>query len=205
MGCFPFVSAQRKHSDANDSTVIVPRGNVPTTQDWKALSPASIKEISEVMPGVWLGSLHAAADHAALKQRGITHILNLAGRDAYAPDIVLFNEAVRNTQDPSSFTYKNKEVKDVSSAKLSNLFTETTGFIRQGAKAGGVLVHCMMGVSRSSSCVIAYLIDTKGMTFDDAFALVKSRRVAAIPNAGFTKQLREHARLRAERMAKGGG
>jgi len=128
-----------------------------------------------------------------------------AGRDAYAPDIVLFNEAVRNTQDPSSFTYKNKEVKDVSSAKLSNLFTETTGFIRQGAKAGGVLVHCMMGVSRSSSCVIAYLIDTKGMTFDDAFALVKSRRVAAIPNAGFTKQLREHARLRAERMAKGGG
>jgi protein-tyrosine phosphatase len=34
----------------------------------------------------------------------------------------------------------------------------------------------MAGVSRSVSLVLAYFIKNKGMTYDDAYKLVKSRR-----------------------------
>jgi protein-tyrosine phosphatase len=39
-----------------------------------------------------------------------------------------------------------------------------------------VLVHCMAGVSRSVTIVLAYLIKEKAMGFDQAYALVKNRR-----------------------------
>ncbi|KAI5119809.1 hypothetical protein M0805_006942 [Coniferiporia weirii] len=54
-----------------------------------------------------------------------------------------------------------------------------------------VLVHCQQGISRSAAIVIAYLIWSKGMDYDDAFGLVKSRRRCVKPNSGFEKTLRE--------------
>jgi protein-tyrosine phosphatase len=47
----------------------------------------------------------------------------------------------------------------------------------------------MAGVSRSSSVVIAYLIREKGMTYDEAFGIVKVKRSIIDPNRGFVKQL----------------
>jgi protein-tyrosine phosphatase len=37
-------------------------------------------------------------------------------------------------------------------------------------------VHCIAGVSRSVSIVLAYLIRDKGMTYDEAYQSVKVRR-----------------------------
>lgn len=52
-----------------------------------------------------------------------------------------------------------------------------------------VLVHCNAGVSRSVSVVVAFLILDHGMSYEDAFALVKDVRPCARPNQGFLKQL----------------
>lgn len=60
---------------------------------------------------------------------------------------------------------------------------------------GGVLVHCHAGVSRSSSCVIAYLMQEHGMSFKEAFAYASKRRPIIFPNMGFQKQLLEFERL----------
>jgi hypothetical protein len=53
-------------------------------------------------------------------------------------------------------------------------------------------VHCVQGISRSASVVLAYLIKYEGMSTDAAVALVKRRRGIANPNAGFLRQLRAY-------------
>ena len=55
-----------------------------------------------------------------------------------------------------------------------------------------MLVHCVQGISRSASVVLAYLIKYEGMSTDAAVALVKRRRGIANPNAGFLRQLRAY-------------
>lgn len=50
------------------------------------------------------------------------------------------------------------------------------------------------GVSRSTTCVIAYLIQERAMTFTKALNFVRLRRPIVCPNIGFQKQLLEFER-----------
>jgi predicted protein tyrosine phosphatase len=52
-----------------------------------------------------------------------------------------------------------------------------------------VLVHCMMGISRSSTMVIAYLMSELGMPFQVALSFVQNKRRIVDPNSGFRSQL----------------
>ena len=55
-----------------------------------------------------------------------------------------------------------------------------------------VLVHCQGGVSRSSSIIISYLMNTKRMRLKEAIEYVSERRPAIAPNSGFMKQLERY-------------
>jgi protein-tyrosine phosphatase len=50
-------------------------------------------------------------------------------------------------------------------------------------------VHCIQGISRSVTFVIAYLIFTNGYDYKKAEAFVKERRGIACPNNGFMVEL----------------
>jgi protein-tyrosine phosphatase len=52
-----------------------------------------------------------------------------------------------------------------------------------------VLFHCAAGVSRSASFVIAYLMKDQGISYQEAFNFVKSKRSIIRPNSGFVQQL----------------
>lgn len=54
---------------------------------------------------------------------------------------------------------------------------------------GRVLVHCLMGVSRSATLVLAFLMITEGLTLQEAVAAVRPHRDIC-PNPGFLQQLR---------------
>ena len=54
-----------------------------------------------------------------------------------------------------------------------------------------MLVHCVAGVSRSSSVALGFLMKHRGFSFVDALQLVKSKRPAAYPNPAFTAALLE--------------
>lgn len=72
-------------------------------------------------------------------------------------------------------------------------------FLTSVKECGGrVLVHCNAGVSRSTSVVIGYLMLVNGMSFSDAYGLVKLKRSCCRPNDGFLKQLQQisHTKLR---------
>lgn len=52
-----------------------------------------------------------------------------------------------------------------------------------------VLVHCVMGRSRSATLVLAYLMVKHSLSVVDAIEQVRQRR-CILPNHGFLKQLR---------------
>ena len=137
--------------------------------------------MNKIADRLYLGNLQASHDLAQLKQHGITHILTVA--TGIKP---LF---------PKEFVYKVIQVADVSSTSLMRHFPAAISFIKEGIRQGGVLVHCHAGVSRSSACVIAYLMQDKGLSFQDAFKYASSRRPIIFPNMGFQKQLHEFEKL----------
>ncbi|CAJ0566131.1 unnamed protein product, partial [Mesorhabditis spiculigera] len=52
-----------------------------------------------------------------------------------------------------------------------------------------VLVHCVAGVSRSASIVLAYLTKYHCRSLRDAYHLMKMKRPLVRPNLGFWRQL----------------
>ncbi len=56
-------------------------------------------------------------------------------------------------------------------------------------KGGRILVHCIQGISRSVTLVIAYLILKQKINYDEAFKIVQAKRSIASPNLGFSIQL----------------
>ncbi len=54
-----------------------------------------------------------------------------------------------------------------------------------------VLVHCAAGISRSSTLVLAYLMNCEKMKLFDAFKQVRSKRCVIWPNIGFMNMLIE--------------
>ena len=54
---------------------------------------------------------------------------------------------------------------------------------------GRVFVHCLMGVSRSATLVLAFLMIAEGLRLQEAVAAVRPHRDIC-PNPGFLQQLR---------------
>jgi protein-tyrosine phosphatase len=54
-----------------------------------------------------------------------------------------------------------------------------------------VLVHCMSGITRSATVVVAYLMLHKQMSLDDAVNLVRSKRPKALTTVRYEQALME--------------
>ena len=76
------------------------------------------------------------------------------------------------------------------SFKLIPHLEKATSFINQAQINNGIiLVHCQLGISRSTSCVIAYMIKYMGYTAMSALDFIKKKRTQVMPNFGFLQQL----------------
>lgn len=142
--------------------------------------------VNEVWPNVYVGDEQTARDRYHLKKLGITHILNAA-------------EGTWNNVDTGPDYYRDMDIvyygvvaEDVTSFDLSQYFFSAAQFIEKTLSnpQNKLLVHCVMGRSRSATLFLAYLMICENMTVVDAIEHVKKRR-RIIPNWGFLKQLRE--------------
>ncbi|CAB4064256.1 unnamed protein product [Lepeophtheirus salmonis] len=140
---------------------------------------ANCRNISdEVFPGIHVGDKGAAKNAFYLKKVGISHVLNTA-------------EGTRNgLVDTNAKFYK----------PLESTIREVSDYIDEALRNGGkVLVNCMMGMSRSSTCVLAYLMLRQNMTAVEALTEVRKHRDIR-PNDGFLRQLADlDNKLRRER------
>ena len=91
-----------------------------------------------------------------------------------------------------NFTYRRIAVYDNATSDLIQYAPSVVSFISNALHYGSVLVHCQRGVSRSTTCVMFYLMNKRGMSFDNALKLVKRRRPCAGPIPAFLEQLRQY-------------
>jgi len=56
-------------------------------------------------------------------------------------------------------------------------------------EAGKVLVHCLQGMSRSGSIIIAYMMRKFTLTYGEALEMARKSRPFIAPNEGFAEQL----------------
>lgn len=87
---------------------------------------------------------------------------------------------------PREFVYKIIDVLDMPFVNLQKHFQEAIKFMKDALSQGGaILVHCYAGVSRSATCVAAYLMQEMGMSFINAMNHLRRRRPIVYPNFGF--------------------
>lgn len=59
---------------------------------------------------------------------------------------------------------------------MSKFFGQSISFIRDALEKTNILVHCLAGVSRSVSLVMAYFIKYHGMSYESVYSKIKARR-----------------------------
>ncbi|XP_053495693.1 dual specificity protein phosphatase 13-like isoform X1 [Ictalurus furcatus] len=139
--------------------------------------------VDEVWPNLFLGDMSIANDRYSLWKLGISHVLNAAHGKAHCHGSHGFYG--------SSVEYYGVPADDSPSFNLSHYFQPCADYIHQVLNSPGarLLVHCAVGVSRSASLVLAYLMIHHQLPLLDAINTVKQRRWI-FPNRGFLRQLR---------------
>eukprot|EP00397_Hematodinium_sp_SG-2012_P034253 GEMP01036720.1.p1 GENE.GEMP01036720.1~~GEMP01036720.1.p1 ORF type:complete len:301 (+),score=34.47 GEMP01036720.1:35-937(+) len=139
---------------------------------------------------IFVGDKDGAKDLQALRENNIKYVLNCTPPRT--------SGGVSNYHEKSGITYCRLPMNDNSTESLSFWWEKAWEFLElvRVREDGCVLVHCNLGVSRSTSMVISYMIKYFRKSFDDALKIVVSGRSKASPNESFTQQLKDlHAKL----------
>ncbi|XP_053211846.1 dual specificity protein phosphatase 10-like [Panonychus citri] len=133
-----------------------------------------------ILPYLYLGDQSDASDPERLKCHNIYYVLNVTAD-------------LPGEGENHSIHYKRIPARDSFDQNLVQYFEESFKFIEEARQSGrAVLIHCHAGISRSPTIVIAYLMFSKKMNFDDAFKFVADKRPKISPNFSFVGQLCEY-------------
>ncbi|XP_071755033.2 dual specificity protein phosphatase 18 [Centroberyx gerrardi] len=135
--------------------------------------------VSQITPTLFLGGADASLNPALVSLKRITLIVNATL--SHACPVYPGVECVR------------VPVSDLPSARLGDHFDRVAERIH-GNRAGGTLVHCAAGMSRSPALVMAYLMRYRGVTLRQAHRWVRDSRPVVRLNAGFWEQLLQYER-----------
>ncbi|XP_021115308.1 dual specificity protein phosphatase 13 isoform X3 [Heterocephalus glaber] len=126
---------------------------------------------------------YAARDRSRLMQMGITHVVNAAAGRFQVDTGAKFYHGL-------PLEYYGVEADDNPNFDISIYFLPVARYIRAALSVprGRVLVHCAMGVSRSATLVLAFLMICENMTLVEAIQTVQAHRDIC-PNSGFLRQL----------------
>ena len=133
-----------------------------------------------VVPGkIYLSSKSFAMDVVLLEKYGIKNVISVLERHPEYPNI-------------DGVTFHYIYVEDFENFNMKTVFESTFKKIEASLAHGPVLIHCMAGVSRSSSVAIYYMMK-KGYakSYEEALSYLRNTRPQVQPNSGFERQLKE--------------
>jgi len=134
-------------------------------------------DYSEIIPGLFLGNLETTRDKLFLHRNNIHYVLSLTRNK------VRFDKS-------DQIVHIQIPLRDAPYEDIISYFDVLHGFIHKGRQQGvGVYVHCDMGISRSSTVIISYLMRLWKKPYSHVHAFVKIKRPQINPNFGFQTQL----------------
>ncbi|CAH1755754.1 14543_t:CDS:2 [Entrophospora sp. SA101] len=144
---------------------------------------------SRILPFLYLGNLSHACNAGMLKALGITHVLSV-GEDARLDgkefDILYLGNLYDDGID-----------------SLWNHLDLCVNFIENARRLNGsVIIHCRVGVSRSATITIAYIMRHLGRSLVSSYLFVRARRLNVIiqPNLKFMYELLQYEQKLTGRM-----
>ena len=107
------------------------------------------------------------------------------------------NKDIKNSKKFDSIAYHWVMAFDYEKQDFLSYFEETNQIIALAQITNRpVLVHCMAGMSRSATIVIAYIMNKYRKPFREALELVQRKRSIVEPNSGFKRQLRLYEEMK---------
>ncbi|KAF0530561.1 Dual specificity protein phosphatase PPS1 [Gigaspora margarita] len=136
---------------------------------------------SRILPFLYLGNLNHACNANMLKALGINHVLSV-GEDSRLDNKdfqVLYLNNLFDDGIDSLWNHLDSCVNFIERARLLN---------------GKVLIHCRVGVSRSATITIAYIMRHLGYSLVSSYLFVRARRLNVIiqPNLRFMYELLQY-------------
>ena len=133
-------------------------------------------DISQITNNIFIGNFTSSRCKTNLTDKNISAILNISGIEV----------------NPYTSNYLFFDINDNPSENIKAIFNQCFEFIDKNVENNkNVLVHCQMGISRSTTIVIYYLMKKNNIKFQDAYDIVKNKRSVANPNFGFVFQLKQ--------------
>jgi protein tyrosine phosphatase (PTP) superfamily phosphohydrolase (DUF442 family) len=133
---------------------------------------------SQITAHLYLGGQYNLRGLRRLKEMGITAIINMRITSVYV--------AARY----HGLAYLHLPTTDNTPPSMEALLQGVEFADQHISNGGKVYIHCRQGQGRGPSMAIAYLLKT-GLTYDDAFALVKKVRTFIRPTPGQIARLKE--------------
>jgi Dual specificity phosphatase, catalytic domain len=132
----------------------------------------------QITANLFLGSQYNLLGLRKLKALGVTAIINMRMHSVYSEGQY------------EGFNYLHLPTPDNTPPPIETLI-KGADFADQEIKKGGkVYIHCRQGLGRGPTMTIAYLLKT-GLTFEDAFTLVKKVRTFINPRPTQIERLKE--------------
>jgi len=145
-----------------------------------------------ILPDVWISNVTSARDVFWLRHYGVKVVLNCAVEVREADASLKLRSGVE--------AWHSTSIVESSDFDAVPPLLRGADVIRDAVAAGKpVLVHCLVGMNRSVSTVVTWLVRDRGLSLVDALAFVRTKRRIAFPNGEMWSNL-----IRIEGMFKGG-
>ena len=151
------------------------RNDQNTPEDTKLIFGDVFCKLNMIVPGVFLTGL-PGLERSLIKKFNITLIINATNEGP-----LLSMHGITSYRVP---------VVDTPNEPIGLYFDDVSNLIEANRRRGkSSVVHCMAGVSRSTTLILAYMIKYTNLSLLESFMHTKAIRLCIRPNMGFMKQL----------------